>query len=210
MTIKEVEQLTELKKANIRYYEDEGLLTPKRNVQNNYREYGEEDVEILLKVKVLRVLGISVQDIRRLQKEEITLPMLMERRKESLKEEAQEIEILKGLCDKLENSGNSFETLDTSLVDMRESFFKMRGEKLMKLDKVYKMEKYYRLLMNSWKVLVLIYIPVRLSLQFVMHISLPSWMEIPFIAFAVMWVVATGVLRIKIAHYKVLDDSYKY
>ena len=33
MNIKEAERMTGLKKANIRYYEQEGLLQPKRNGQ---------------------------------------------------------------------------------------------------------------------------------------------------------------------------------
>ena len=51
MNIREVEQLTGLKKANIRYYEEEGLIKPQRNEQNNYREYSPADVEILEKIK---------------------------------------------------------------------------------------------------------------------------------------------------------------
>lgn len=37
MNIKEVEKITGLTKANIRFYEEEGLVQPKRNEQNNYR-----------------------------------------------------------------------------------------------------------------------------------------------------------------------------
>ena len=48
MTIKEVETLTGITKANIRFYEKEGLLAPGRS-SNNYREYSEDDVEHLRK-----------------------------------------------------------------------------------------------------------------------------------------------------------------
>lgn len=47
MNIKEAERMTGLKKANIRYYEQEGLLQPKRNGQNNYREYDQQNIETL-------------------------------------------------------------------------------------------------------------------------------------------------------------------
>ena len=47
MKIKEVEDLVGITKANIRYYEKEGLLNPKRNEENNYREYTLEDVRSL-------------------------------------------------------------------------------------------------------------------------------------------------------------------
>ena len=48
MTIKELEALTGLSRANIRFYEKEGLLSPLRR-ENGYREYTEEDVQTLLR-----------------------------------------------------------------------------------------------------------------------------------------------------------------
>ena len=63
MNIKDAEHLTGLKKANIRYYEEMGLLTPERNEQNNYREYGEREVGILKRIKLLRMAGVPLQEI---------------------------------------------------------------------------------------------------------------------------------------------------
>ena len=45
--IKEVEHLVGISSANIRYYEKEGLITPIRIKENNYREYTEKDVHTL-------------------------------------------------------------------------------------------------------------------------------------------------------------------
>ena len=45
MTIKEIETLSGLPRANIRYYESEGLISPKR-AENGYREYSQADVGI--------------------------------------------------------------------------------------------------------------------------------------------------------------------
>lgn len=55
MTIKEIETLSGLPRANIRYYESEGLIAPKR-AENGYREYSQADAEVLLRVKLLRAL----------------------------------------------------------------------------------------------------------------------------------------------------------
>ena len=49
MTIKEIEELAGMPRANIRYYEKEGLLNPERDV-NGYREYSEKDLLILKKI----------------------------------------------------------------------------------------------------------------------------------------------------------------
>lgn len=50
MKIKEVEKQVGLAKENIRYYEKEGLIKPERTA-NNYREYSEQDVAQLKKIK---------------------------------------------------------------------------------------------------------------------------------------------------------------
>lgn len=62
MTIKEVEQLLEVSRATVRFYEKEGLIRPSRE-GNGYRDYSDEDVEKLRKIVILRKIGMSVEDI---------------------------------------------------------------------------------------------------------------------------------------------------
>ena len=62
MKINEAEQLLGITKANIRFYEKEGLLTPSRN-ESGYREYSEADIRQLKQIVILRKLGIPVQQI---------------------------------------------------------------------------------------------------------------------------------------------------
>lgn len=64
MTIKDVEDQLGITRANIRFYEKEGLIFPKRNPLNDYRNYSAEDVETLKKIIFLRGLGVSVESIR--------------------------------------------------------------------------------------------------------------------------------------------------
>ena len=52
MKINEVEQQAGITKRNIRFYEQQGLLSPKRNGENGYRDYSEEDVAELKKIKL--------------------------------------------------------------------------------------------------------------------------------------------------------------
>ena len=65
MTIKEIETLSGLPRANIRYYESEGLIAPKR-AENGYRDYSQADAEVLLRVKLLRALGLRIDTIKSL------------------------------------------------------------------------------------------------------------------------------------------------
>ena len=62
MTIKEIEELSGMPRANIRFYEAEGLLRPDRDT-NGYRNYSEEDLRILQKIRLLRALHVSLEDI---------------------------------------------------------------------------------------------------------------------------------------------------
>ena len=73
MKINEVEAQVGIAKRNIRFYEKEGLLTPARNSENGYRDYGEEDVRTLEKIKLLRKLDVPLEEIRRLQQGLLTL-----------------------------------------------------------------------------------------------------------------------------------------
>ena len=60
MTIKELERRTGLPRTSIRFYEQEGLLTPERR-ENNYRDYSEDNVRTLEKIKLLRRLGVDYE-----------------------------------------------------------------------------------------------------------------------------------------------------
>lgn len=65
MTIKEVEQILNIPRATIRYYEKEKLIDPQRT-ENGYRDYSDENVELLKKIIILRKIGLSVNDIKEL------------------------------------------------------------------------------------------------------------------------------------------------
>ena len=55
MTIREIEALSGMTRANIRFYESEGLLTPNR-MENGYRDYTRSDLDTLHKIRLLRAL----------------------------------------------------------------------------------------------------------------------------------------------------------
>ena len=60
MTIREAEQRTGLDRATIRFYEKEGLISPKRQ-ENGYRDYGEADITALLRIKLLRDANVDLR-----------------------------------------------------------------------------------------------------------------------------------------------------
>ena len=56
MNIKEVEERTGISTDNIRYDEKQGLH-PERNLENDYRVYGEAEISRLNEIKLFRKLG---------------------------------------------------------------------------------------------------------------------------------------------------------
>ncbi|MGG7177143.1 MerR family transcriptional regulator [Clostridium paraputrificum] len=79
MTIKEAEERTGISKQNIRFYEKAGLISPYHNKDNGYRIYSEEDITLLNEIKLFRKLGVSIEDILRMQKNEISIASCMKK-----------------------------------------------------------------------------------------------------------------------------------
>ena len=87
MTIKEIEQATGLPRASVRYYESEKLIAPGRG-DNGYRNYSQQDLDSLLKIKLLRQLQIPLEDIQSLQKGSADLNAVLDRALEQLEQAA--------------------------------------------------------------------------------------------------------------------------
>lgn len=88
-------------RRNIRFYEKEGLLTPSRDSQNGYREYGQTEVMELKRIKLLRKLGLPLDEIRRMQTEGGTVADGIRRHLITLEREQQDIAQSITLCEKL-------------------------------------------------------------------------------------------------------------
>ena len=114
MKIYQVEELVGITKKNIRFYEDEGLLCPKRNPENDYREYSLEDVRILEKIKLLRKLSVPIEEIRLLEKGRLSFAQSMSLQIERLEKEQQSAEVMKELCARLRDENEDMHKLDAS------------------------------------------------------------------------------------------------
>lgn len=111
MTIKDMEDRSGVSRANLRYYEAEGLLTPQR-LKNGYRTYSEADLALLEKIKLLRRLGVSIEELRALQKDGETLPAVLDRRLRELSRERESLERVEQVCEALRAEGASFQALE--------------------------------------------------------------------------------------------------
>jgi len=114
--INEVEALVGITKKNIRFYEAEGLLTPRRNSENGYRDYGEAEVETLRRIKLLRKLGVPLEEIRTMQTGAHTVGDGMRRHLITLERERKNLEQSIRLCEGLTGCQEKLGELDAGAV----------------------------------------------------------------------------------------------
>ena len=111
MTIKEVESLTGMTRANIRFYESRGLLSPNRG-ENGYREYTEEDVAVLQRIKLLRMLDLSLDEIQKLQAGEEPMDSVLSRHLRQLDQEGERITHCREICAQMKADKVQYQTLN--------------------------------------------------------------------------------------------------
>lgn len=113
MKIKDMESALGISKANIRFYEKEGLLDPKR-AENGYREYTNEDLERLRIVVVLRKLGVSIEHIKKILNHEESLQNVMQCNILELKDKIEELEGALAVCRQIHKDGVETESFNAS------------------------------------------------------------------------------------------------
>ena len=111
MTSKEMEARSGVPRANIRYYEAEGLLAPARS-GNGYRDYSEEDLRTLEKIKLLRRLGVTIEELRALRDGKADLAAVLDRRLAEVGGQQAALGRVERVCGDLRRTGTTFAGLD--------------------------------------------------------------------------------------------------
>ena len=114
MFINEVEHVVKLSKKSIRYYEELGLINPKRNVNNDYRVYNEDDINRLKIIKFLRELGVTTLELKLLNDGSITLKECMIDRTNKIKKEEEKYKKVISMCEEISKSNDTYNDIDIS------------------------------------------------------------------------------------------------
>ena len=112
MKINEVEAAVGVTKKNIRFYEEEGLITPGREPGNGYRSYSQADVERLRRIKLLRKLDVPLAEIREMLEGRKTLAEGMGQQLERLNARRKDLDEAIDFCTVLEKASGNLEELD--------------------------------------------------------------------------------------------------
>jgi DNA-binding transcriptional MerR regulator len=112
MKINQVEELVGITKKNIRFYEEQGLICPERNRDNGYREYSLKDVELLSKIKLLRSLDVPIEEIRKLESNEVSMIDCLDRHISHFTHRQQELNVMKEMCREMIEADVQFDSLN--------------------------------------------------------------------------------------------------
>lgn len=118
MQIREVQQRTGLTKKAIRYYEENGLIITSRK-ENGYKEYSQETVDILLKIKQLRLLDFTVEEINRYQQNDNRKEILNRKIQENA-EKINEFSLIKSELEKMIQAETNLDrTVENALLNKK-------------------------------------------------------------------------------------------
>ena len=101
ISINQVEKLTGVSKRNIRFYEKEELLFPKRNSENGYRVYDETDIWRIKVIKMLRMLDMPLEEIKKVLKEEQLFSIAVINQQLELQRKMKELQAAIAFCEQL-------------------------------------------------------------------------------------------------------------
>lgn len=113
MKINEVESLAGIAKKNIRFYEEQGLISPRRNPENGYRDYADEDVLVLRRIRLLRKLDVPIDEIRLMLSGSHTVGDGMRRHLIFLERQQRNLQQAMELCQELAYQDIPISQLDT-------------------------------------------------------------------------------------------------
>ena len=111
MKIKELENLLSISRSNIRFYEKQGLFSPERK-DNNYREYTEQDIEVLKKIIVFRKMGFTVEEIKLIQNDELPFTEAIANAQRRIEDEIEQLNGSLKLIKQVAQENLSFDEID--------------------------------------------------------------------------------------------------
>lgn len=134
MKINEVSKITGLSEKSIRFYEEKELIVISRN-ESGYRVYNDYDVDMLLKIKMLRKCGLSVNQIKESLNNNDELHKILYQKIDEINKQELSTSIIKDLCkDVIEANGN-YEKLYKTVNYLETDDYQEFNNMLIELDK---------------------------------------------------------------------------
>lgn len=212
MKIKQVEELVDITRKNIRFYEEQGLLSVGR-AENGYREYGMEDVKRLKQIRLLRRLSVPIEDIKQLFGGKYTLEDVLERQEVQLERQNESIRRTQLFCRQLLEGKHRLESLDVD--GCLEQMDQLEREGVMFMDGTHRdihKKKQRGAILGAGVILLLALVSMGIILKMSMFRE-PLW--VPLIFLGITAVTCVGVVAALLSRLKEIkggeeDEASKY
>ena len=111
LKIKEFENLLSISRSNVRFYEKQGLFSPERK-DNNYREYTNQDIEVLKKIIIFRKMGFTVEEIKLIQNNDLPFAEAIANAQRRIEDEIEQLNGSLKLIKQVAQENLSFDEID--------------------------------------------------------------------------------------------------
>lgn len=117
MLINEIAKKCNITKKAVQYYVEQGLLFP-AILENGYKDFSEEDAEILRQIVLYRKLDLSIREIRNILVNPESIHEILQQRTWELEKEKRKQEFLKRIADgeRIENLEGEIQNLSTNAI----------------------------------------------------------------------------------------------
>ena len=111
LKIIELENLLSISLSNVRFYEKQCLFSPERK-DNNYREYTNQDIEVLKKIIIFRKNGFTVEEIKLIQNDELPFTEAIASAQHRIEDEIEQLNGSLKLIKQIAQANSSFDEID--------------------------------------------------------------------------------------------------
>lgn len=112
MNIKEAARESGVSPQNIRFYERENLLHPKRDPNNSYRIYTPDDLRTLKLIRMLRMLDMPLEEIRLVLERKESLSQALQEQAQRLCDRENELQAAIRFCRNMQRTSPSVDKVD--------------------------------------------------------------------------------------------------
>lgn len=98
MNIKQAQELSGVSADNIRFYEKQGLLRPRRNPDNDYRDYDSGDIRTLKLIRTLRMLDLPLEQVKAVLDRAVPLAQAAAEQQKQLEDRSVQLQAAIALC----------------------------------------------------------------------------------------------------------------
>jgi len=138
MNITEVEKEVGLNKANIKYYQGDGLLAPGKNSESGKTDFSPEDIAALKKIKMLRIAGVPLQEVKSLILSNRSMVETLNQTEALLNDQIVVLEEKKALCDTMRLRAESFHDINLEAYNLEEQLPHTNLREINATDKIFR------------------------------------------------------------------------